>query len=156
GPAFTTTTRLSKKRRSSISKSEGCRWNWTGFKKSPGSYDAEPEKGSIEANHRRLSIARQCELIALPRSSWYYKLQEETAENLLLMRLLDEQYTSTPFYGSRRMVIALGEQGWKVNRKRVQRLMPQMGIEAIYPKPRLSDPAPGHRIYPYRLRGMVI
>jgi len=103
-----------------------------------------------------LSIARQCELIALPRSSWYYKLQEETAENLLLMRLLDEQYTSTPFYGSRRMVIALGEQGWKVNRKRVQRLMPQMGIEAIYPKPRLSDPAPGHRIYPYRLRGMVI
>src|SRR5436309_3698943 len=111
---------------------------------------------SIEANHRRLSIARQCELIALPRSSWYYKLQEETAENLLLMRLLDEQYTRTPFYGSRRMVIALGEQGWKVNRKRVQRLMPQMGIEAIYPKPRLSDPAPGHRIYPYRLRGMVI
>jgi putative transposase len=103
-----------------------------------------------------LSIARQCELIALPRSSWYYEPREETAENLLLMRLLDEQYTRTPFYGSRRMAIALGEQGWKVNRKRVQRLMQQMGIEAIYPKPRLSDPAPGHRIYPYRLRGVVI
>lgn len=72
------------------------------------------------------------------------------------MRLLDEQYTRTPFYGSRRMVIALEEQGWNVNRKRVQRLMQQMGIEAIYPKPRLSDPAPGHRIYPYRLRGFVI
>jgi len=72
------------------------------------------------------------------------------------MRLLDEQYTRTPFYGSRRMVFALGEQGWNVNRKRVQRLMQQMGIQAIYPKPRLSDPAPGHRIYPYRLRGLAI
>ena len=72
------------------------------------------------------------------------------------MRLLDEQYTRTPFYGSRRMVYALGEQGWNVNRKRVQRLMQKMGIEAIYPKPRLSDPAPGHRIYPYRLRGLAI
>src|SRR5207244_4211025 len=110
----------------------------------------------IEADHRRLSIARQCELIGLPRSTRYYKLQNETAENLLLMRLLDEQYTRTPFYGSRRMVIALGEHGRKVNRKRVQRLMQQMGIEAIYPKPRLSDPAPGHRIYPYRLRGLAI
>ena len=72
------------------------------------------------------------------------------------MRLLDEQYTRTPFYGSRRMVIALGERGWTVNRKRVQRLMQQMGIEAIYPKPRLSVPAPGHRIHPYRLRGLKI
>jgi putative transposase len=103
-----------------------------------------------------LSIKRQCELMGLPRSTWYYEAQPEPAENLHLMRLLDEQYTRTPFYGSRRMVIALGEQGWKVNRKRVQRLMQKMGIEAIYPKPRLSDPAPGHRIYPYRLRGLPI
>lgn len=103
-----------------------------------------------------MSITRQCELIGLPRSSWYYEPQAETAENLLLMRFLDEQYTRTPFYGSRKMVIALGEQGWNVNRKRVQRLMQKMGIEAIYPKPRLSDPAPGHRIYPYRLRGLAI
>lgn len=72
------------------------------------------------------------------------------------MRLLDEQYTRTPFYGSRRMKIALGELGWEVNRKRVQRLMQRMGLEAIYPKPRLSDPAPGHRIYPYLLRGVKI
>ena len=72
------------------------------------------------------------------------------------MRLLDEQYTRTPFYGSRRMKIALQEQGWEVNRKRIQRLMQQMGLEAIYPKPRLSDPAPGHRIYPYLLRGLKI
>jgi len=99
---------------------------------------------------------RQCQLIGLPRSTWYYEPASETAENLRLMRLLDEQYTRTPFYGSRRMVIALEEQGWNVNRKRVQRLMQIMGIEAIYPKPRLSDPAPGHRIYPYRLRGLAI
>src|SRR5438046_8756386 len=72
------------------------------------------------------------------------------------MRLLDQQYTRTPFYGSRRMVIALEQQGWTVNRKRIQRLMRLMGIEAIYPKPRLSDPAPGHRIYPYLLRGVAI
>lgn len=103
-----------------------------------------------------MSITRQCELIGLPRSTWYYEPQPETAENLHLMRLLDEQYTRTPFYGSRRMVHALGEQGWNVNRKRVQRLMQKMGIEAIYPKPRLSDPAAGHRIYPYRLRGLAI
>jgi putative transposase len=103
-----------------------------------------------------LSVARQCELIGLSRSTWCYQLQQESAENLHLMRLLDEQYTRTPFYGSRRMVFALEQQGWNVNRKRVQRLMQKMGIEAIYPKPRLSDPAPGHRIYPYRLRGLAI
>ena len=72
------------------------------------------------------------------------------------MRLLDEQYTRTPFYGSRRMQFELGKHGWEVNRKRVQRLMRQMGLEAIYPKPRLSDPAPGHRIYPYLLRNLKI
>jgi len=103
-----------------------------------------------------LSVVRQCELIGLPRSTWYYEPQRETAENLRLMRLLDEQYTRTPFYGSRRMVIALGGQGCNANRKRVQRLMQKMGIEAIYPRPRLSDPAPGHRVYPYRLRGLAI
>ena len=103
-----------------------------------------------------MSVLRQCELIGLPRSTWYYEPQRETAENLRLMRLLDEQYTRTPFYGSRRMVIALGGQGGNVNRKRVQRLMQKMGIEAIYPRPRLSDPAPGHRVYPYRLRGLAI
>jgi putative transposase len=99
---------------------------------------------------------RQCELVGLSRSTWYHEPQGQSAENLQLMRLLDEQYMRTPFYGSRRMVIALTEQGWNVNRKRVQRLMQKMGIEAIYPKPRLSDPAPGHRIYPYRLRGLAI
>ena len=80
----------------------------------------------------------------------------ETAENLRLMRLLDEQYTRTPFYGVRKMVWWLDEQGYAVNPKRVRRLMRLMGLEAIYPKPRLSLPAPGHKIYPYLLRDLTI
>ncbi len=72
------------------------------------------------------------------------------------MRLLDEQYTRAPFYGVRRMAYWLAKQGYGVNVKRVRRLMRRMGLEAIYPKPRLSLPAPGHRIYPYRLRGLKI
>jgi putative transposase len=83
-------------------------------------------------------------------------VEPEAAENLRLMRLIDEQYTRTPFYGIRRMGWWLGEQGYAVNAKRVRRLMRQMGLEAIYAKPRLSDPGPGHRIYPYRLRSLKI
>lgn len=103
-----------------------------------------------------MSIKRQCELLGLRRSSWYYSPAAGNAEDLKLMRLLDEQYTRTPFYGSRRMKVVLEQQGWEVNRKRVQRLMQRMGLEAIYPKPRLSDTAPGHRIYPYLLRRLKI
>ena len=103
-----------------------------------------------------MSIARQCELAGLARSKLYYEPVEESAEDLELMRWIDEQYTRTPFYGSRRMVIGLNEHGWQVSRKRVQRLMRRMGLEAIYPKPRLSEPTPGHRIYPYLLRNVKI
>ena len=99
---------------------------------------------------------RQCELMGISRSGLYYTPAEERAENLTLMRLLDEQYTRTPFYGVRRMTYWLGQQGYGVNVKRVRRLMRGMGLEAIYPKPRLTVPAPGHRIYPYRLRGLKI
>jgi putative transposase len=80
----------------------------------------------------------------------------EGRENLKLMRLLDEQYTRTPFYGVRRMRYWLAEQGYGVNVKRVRRLLRKMGLEAIYPKPRLSQPGAGHPIYPYRLRGLKI
>ena len=90
------------------------------------------------------------------RSGLYYEAAPETAENLRLMRLLDEQYTRTPFYGVRKMVWWLDEQGYPVNPKRVRRLMRLMGLEAIYPKPRLSLPAPGHKIYPYLLRDLTI
>lgn len=103
-----------------------------------------------------MSIVRQCELAGLARSSLYYEPVGDSAEDLELMRRIDEQYTRTPFYGSRRMTFELNQQGWKVNRKRVQRLMRRMGLEAIYPKPRLSAPNPGHHVYPYLLRGVKI
>jgi putative transposase len=95
-------------------------------------------------------------LLGLNRSSLYYQPAPETAGNLRLMRLIDEQYTAYPFFGSRRMAARLLAQGEEVNRKRVQRLMRLMGLEAIYPKPRLSAPGPGHRVYPYLLRGVSI
>jgi putative transposase len=106
----------------------------------------------IEPAHPQLSIVHQCALVGLARSSWYYTPQGETPENLLLMRLLDEQYTKTPFYGVERMTAWLRQQGYEVNPKRVRRLLRLMGLEALYPKPRLSLPAPGERRYPYLLR----
>lgn len=95
-------------------------------------------------------------MLDLPRSSFYYEPVPVSAEELVLMRLIDEQYTATPFYGSRKMVVALREAGYRVNRKHVQRLMRLMGLEAVGPKPRLSVPHPGHRIYPYLLRNVPI
>jgi putative transposase len=99
---------------------------------------------------------RQCELLDVPRSSWYYQPREESAENLALMRLLDEQYTRTPFYGVRRMTAWLERQGQPVNVKRVRRLLRLMGLEAIYPKPRLSRPGVTLQRYPYLLRDLPI
>ena len=90
------------------------------------------------------------------RTGLYYRPRPESAENLRLMRLLDEQYTRTPFYGIRRMTAWLRAQGYAVNHKRVGRLLRLMGLEAIYPKPRLSRPGAGHRIYPYLLRGVSV
>jgi putative transposase len=110
----------------------------------------------IEPAQPQISIARQCELVGLSRSNYYYSSAGETAENLYFMRLLDEQYTRTPFYGVRRMTVWLRQQGYAVNPKRVARLLRTMGLEAIYPKPRLSQPHPTHRIYPYLLRGVPI
>ena len=101
-------------------------------------------------------MRRQCELLGLSRSSLYYEPTGEAAEGLRLMRLIDEQYTARPFYGSRRMTIRLNERGEGVNRKRVRRLMRVMGLEAIYPKPRLSLAGKGHRVYPYLLRGVAV
>jgi putative transposase len=110
----------------------------------------------IEAGHPQLSVRRQCELLGLSRSSLYYEPAAESAENLRLMRLLDREYTAHPFLGSRRLTKWLIEQGEEVNRKRIQRLMRLMGLEAIYPKPKLSAAGRGHRIYPYLLRNVNI
>jgi putative transposase len=113
-------------------------------------------RGLIESGHEHLSVRRQCELLGLNRSSLYYQAVQESAENLRLMRLLDQEYTRHPFYGSRRLTQWFRTQGEEVNRKRVQRLLRLMGLEAIYPKPRLSQAAPGHRLYPYLLRGVKV
>jgi putative transposase len=111
----------------------------------------------VQPEHPVLSLRRQCELIGLNRSSWYYTPSTESAENLQLMRLIDEQYTRTPFYGWPRLTAYLREQhGLQVNHKRVQRLMQVMGLQALYPKPRTTVQCPEHRIYPYLLRGMSI
>lgn len=110
----------------------------------------------IDARHRDLSVTQQCQLLGLPRASYYYQPQSETAENLRLMRVIDETYLLYPYFGSRLMARWLGREGYLVNRKRIQRLMRLMGLEAIYAKPNLSQPQPGHRIYPYLLRNLTV
>jgi putative transposase len=110
----------------------------------------------IEARHEQLSVRRQCELLGLNRSSYYYRPATESPLNLHLMRLIDEQYTQMPYYGWPRMTAYLRRQGYLVNHKRVQRLMQKMGLQALYPKPKTSQAAPGHKIYPYLLRGVAI
>ncbi len=103
-----------------------------------------------------MRISRQCDLLGLCRASFYYEPAPETAENLALMALIDQQYTAHPFFGSRQLTTWLVNQGHTVNRKRVRRLMALMGLEAIYPKPKLSAPGPGHKVFPYLLRGVTI
>lgn len=123
----------------------------------------------INARHRRISIRRQCKLLGLSRSSYYYRPRfgyrrfenrllpvQETKKNLRLMKRIDELYMAHPFYGSRNMTVILNREGHRVNRKRIQRLMRLMGIQAIYPKPRLSIGGKDHKIYPYLLKNLVI
>jgi putative transposase len=110
------------------------------------------KKALVEPEHLSISISRQCELLGLARSSFYYEIQPETEQNLRLMKMLDRQYTARPFYGVRKMTAWLATQGEIVNPKRVRRLLRKMGIEAIYPKPNLSRPQDNVRKYPYLLR----
>jgi putative transposase len=117
---------------------------------------AERRRRLIDRDHPSLSIRRQCELLDLARSTLYYQPATESAENLRLMRLLDEQYLRMPFYGSRRMTAWLQVEGHDVNRKRVQRLMRIMGLEGLTPRRSTSRPAKGHRVFPYLLRGVEI
>lgn len=115
------------------------------------------EKRQCIAPHPRLSFKRQCELLGLPRSTYYHQPAGESQGNLRLLRRLDQLYLEYPYYGSRKFAVVLGEEfGQPISRKRVQRLMRILGIEALYPKPNLSRPAPGHEIYPYLLRGVSI
>ena len=116
----------------------------------------EVKRTLVEPGHPAITVSRQCELLGLLRSSLYYRGRGESKENLRLMRLIDEEYLRHPFYGSRKMVVWLRSQGERVNRKRVQRLMRKMGIEAIYQKPKTTQRGAGHRIYPYLLREMKV
>lgn len=110
----------------------------------------------IEPKQEEISLRRQCELVGLARSSWYYEPAQESELNLTLMRLIDEYHLKTPTYGRRNMTTWLRRQGYQVNPKRVGRLMKLMGLEAIYPKPQTSQKSPEHKIYPYLLRNYTI
>jgi len=110
----------------------------------------------IDPDHKNLSKSRQCEILDISRSSTYYKSRRKIDLDLKLMRLIDEQYLKAPCWGSRSMRNHLRRLGYKINRKRVQRLMRQMGLEAIYPKPKTSRPHPENKVYPYLLRNMTI
>jgi len=118
--------------------------------------EADAKRAAIEPGHPILSIAAQCQLLGLSRSGYYYEPISVSAFNLNVMRQIDELSTKYPFYGSRQMRDALWRDGCDVNRKRVQRLMRLMGIEAIYCKPKTTIPNLQHRVFPYLLRGVPI
>jgi len=116
----------------------------------------QDRRGFIEVAHPRISIARQCELLDVCRSGYYYKPATESELNLMLMRLIDEHYTRFPYYGSPRMTAWLCREGYRVNHKRIERLMRKMGIEGICPKRNLSKGLDEHKKYPYLLKGLEI
>jgi putative transposase len=114
------------------------------------------KRAEVEKALAMMSVVRQCGLLELSRSTFYYRPVGEDAYNLGLMRLIDEQFTKRPFYGVPRMTACLRAMGFGVNPKRVRRLMRVMGLEAIYPKPRLSAHGPDHKVYPYLLKGVTV
>ena len=110
----------------------------------------------IDTGHPKLSVARQCELLSLPRSTYYHRPKPTPAVDLALMRVIDETYLAFPFFGSRQMTRWLQREGYEVSRKRVRRLMRVMGLTAIYRRPSLSKKAAAHPIYPYLLRDLSV
>ena len=113
-------------------------------------------KAMIRRDHPALSLSRQCAVLSISRSSFYYAPKAESLENLALMRRIDALFMKYPFYGSRQMVRQLRREAVRVGRHRVRRLMRLMGLEAIYQAPRTSTPHPVHRVYPYLLKGLVV
>jgi putative transposase len=110
----------------------------------------------IDTEHPKLSVAKQCELLSLPRSTYYHQPRRTAAADLALMRVIDETHLAFPFFGSRQMTRWLQREGYEVNRKRVRRLMRLMGLTAIYRRPSLSKKAAAHPIYPYLLRDLSV
>lgn len=125
-------------------------------KKNSGTLSSSQKRSLIAQGNSELSIARQCDLIGLARSSYYYSPCVADAEDLRLMHAIDELYMQYPFYGSLRITASLRRLGWVVNRKRVVRLMRLMGLQAVYPRPKTSQPSKEHRVYPYLLRGLKL
>jgi putative transposase len=117
---------------------------------------APDRRALVDREDRRLSIRRQCELLGVARSGVYRRPRPANDNDPALMRRLDELFTAWPFLGSRRLTALLRGEGHPINRKRVQRLMRRMGIAALGPKPRTTKPVPGHKIFPYLLRGVTI
>jgi putative transposase len=117
---------------------------------------APDRRGRLDRDHPELSVRRQCALLGVARSSVYRPPRPANDNNLMLMRRIDELFTAWPFLGSRRLTVLLRAEGYSINRKRVQRLMRRMGISALAPKPKTTKPAPGHKIFPYLLRDLVI
>ena len=116
----------------------------------------ERRRQMVEPERPRLSIVRQCELVSISRSGFYHRPAEEMPLNLELMCLVDAQFLETPWYGSRQMARHLRRRGHVVGRKRVRRLMAKMGLAPIYQRPRTTVPHPGHRVWPYLLRDLVV
>ena len=123
-------------------------------KKLPAS--SEVKRTMIELQHPTLSLRRQCDLLGLSRARLYRQPACESAPNLELMRLMNEAYTRVPFYGYRKMAVVLQQQGYRVNPKRVLRLMRTMGLQAVAPRPRTSIPDAQHKKYPYLLRDVEV
>jgi len=138
-----------------MSRSAALRWSWSGSKKNlPPSVN--DKRGLIEPDHPVLSVRRQCELIGLNRSTYYYEPAKETPLNLFLMRLIDEQYMKTPFYGYPKMTEYLRNQGYWVSTNRTSRLMRVMGLRAVAPRKRMTRSNRDHKVYPYLLRNVPI
>jgi len=143
------------KRQNYMNKLGDSKWNLSGLKKSlPNSI--EKKRAIIDPTHAQISIRRQCELIGLNRSTYYLELAGESPLNLMLMRLIDEQYMKTPFYGYLKITAWLRRQNHPVNKKRVVRLMRLMGLQAVFPGRKTTIPVKAHKIYPYLLRGLTI
>ena len=116
----------------------------------------ERRRQMVDLQHSELSTVRQCALVGISRSSVYYRPRATSLKDLAVMKLIDQQYLGTPYYGSRRMTVWLNRQGHQVSRKRVQCMMRTMGLQAIYRRPRTSQPTPGHKVYPYLLGSLEI
>src|SRR3981081_122491 len=110
----------------------------------------------IDQQNSSLSVKRQCQLVNVHRSGLYYKPCSESRENLTIMRLLDEQYFKTPFYGVRKLTVLLNKQGFRINRKRTRRLMELMGWQTLYRYKNTSEPDKQNRLYPYMLKGLRV